>query len=515
MSYIAGNPKALGTRQVWEGAAVAGQRSIVIPGGFTPGSCDVFVGGANLLSSDYVDSDGGQILLNSGMAAGTAYRVVLMPRFSGIVQNTPRLITDGAATAGQTIIPIPGGFMGGAGMTDVFVNGIALTAGADYDDTSGTQIVLTKGMNAGMQFRVASYAPGVSVQPVGGQLAGFRNRIINGACTINQRGTLSSANPFGGPDRYWMQVSGAGGAFNQSQGTITFGGVVKQAVVQTVTTPVADLSASKYWSGITQWIEGFNAYDLIGKPLAVSFIFQASISGNYSINLRDGTDANSYVTTFNAVAGVPQKVTVIVPPIPSNAGIPNSNSRGLVIWIGAQNGATLVMPPAQLGQWVNGLYLTANNIVTWGLTSGATIAVAELQVEPGTVATPFENRPYGLELSLCQRYFAKTYGVGLLPGSVNSVGQVGILGMSTGAASYWGVNWKFPVSMRATPSVTVYSPSTGAAGVMQLVGTGDIGAVAINISDSASMILINNGNVYTPGSGNPAYAQAIAVAEVP
>lgn len=166
MSYIAGDPKSLGTRQVWEGAATAGQRSIVVPGGFVPGSCDVFVGGANLLSADYVDSDGGQILLNTGMVAGTAYRVVVMPRFSGIVQNTSRLVADGAATAGQTIIPIAGGFMGGAGMTDVFVNGIALTAGSDYDDTSGTQIVLTKAMNVGMQYRVVSYAPGTQLSAV-------------------------------------------------------------------------------------------------------------------------------------------------------------------------------------------------------------------------------------------------------------------------------------------------------------------------------------------------------------
>lgn len=29
----------------------------------------------------------------------------------------------------------------------------------------------------------------------------------------------------------------------------------------------------------------------------------------------------------------------------------------------------------------------------------------QVQLEEGSVATPFENRPYGLELSLCQRYY--------------------------------------------------------------------------------------------------------------
>ena len=32
-----------------------------------------------------------------------------------------------------------------------------------------------------------------------------------------------------------------------------------------------------------------------------------------------------------------------------------------------------------------------------------------VQLEEGTAATPFENRPYGLELSLCQRYYEKSF----------------------------------------------------------------------------------------------------------
>ena len=34
-----------------------------------------------------------------------------------------------------------------------------------------------------------------------------------------------------------------------------------------------------------------------------------------------------------------------------------------------------------------------------------TFDIAQVQVEPGPVATPFERRPIGTELALCQRYY--------------------------------------------------------------------------------------------------------------
>lgn len=76
MAYLAGDPQLLVARQLVEGAASAGQTVIGVPGGFTPGMVDVFVGGAALSFGDYNDSDGMTIQLAQAMAAGTQYRVV-------------------------------------------------------------------------------------------------------------------------------------------------------------------------------------------------------------------------------------------------------------------------------------------------------------------------------------------------------------------------------------------------------------------------------------------------------
>jgi hypothetical protein len=74
--------------------------------------------------------------------------------------NVSRLTVEGAATAGQTIIPIPGGCT--PGMTDVYVGGAVLSQ-SDYDDSSGSQIVLTKQMALGTQFRVVAYNAVVTI----------------------------------------------------------------------------------------------------------------------------------------------------------------------------------------------------------------------------------------------------------------------------------------------------------------------------------------------------------------
>jgi hypothetical protein len=69
--------------------------------------------------------------------------------------------------------------------------------------------------------------------------------------------------------------------------------------------------------------------------------------------------------------------------------------------------------------------------------------VTEIQLETGTVATPFEHRFVGTELALCHRYY---YQVPIAPNSFVTVGQA----YGTGIA-YFGINW--PVTMRVAPAI--------------------------------------------------------------
>jgi hypothetical protein len=270
-----------------------------------------------------------------------------------------------------------------------------------------------------------------------------RNRIINGASFIAQRGSGVFSNGlsgYGGPDRFFTINSGGGGQFTQSQGTLVYGGVTKYCVTQTVNSVVTDLSGVKFWGGIQQSIEGLNSYDLLGKPVTVSFLFKASVTGTYSVAVRDAaTTANSYITTFAATAGVVTKVIVNVPAIPIGANIPNTQAQGLQVWIGAINSGTY--NTATTGAWLSGSFICASTAALWGTTAGANISVTELQLEVGPDATSFEYRNQTQERSMCQRYYQTVTVSARFP--------------ATAGSQLISHSIMFPVVMRATPTATL------------------------------------------------------------
>lgn len=94
----------------------------------------------------------------------------------------------------------------------------------------------------------------------------------------------------------------------------------------------------------------------------------------------------------------------------------------------------------------------------------------QVQLEEGSVATPFEQRPYGLELSLCQRYYCKSFGVTFTPSNADSSTTVNdIYNAITTLAPHRGrlvsnVNTcsiPFGVEMRIAPTVHRYGNSSG------------------------------------------------------
>lgn len=287
-----------------------------------------------------------------------------------------------------------------------------------------------------------------------GAISGDRNRVINGSCQIVNVASVAVGNgvqsAYGGPEMFPASNTG-GGQFTQSQGSVTWEGLTLPTVRQTVNTANTDITGTNQWSGISHRFEGFNVFDLRGKPVAVSFVFNANVSGTYSVAVRDNGASQSYVASFDAVANTPFLVKIPVAAIPLAANIPNSRAQGFTINVGLLNTGTLQTPT--LNAWQAANYVAATGATNWGATAGNYIELTNLQLEEGTVATDFIRRSYGSELALTQRYVFR------FDAAQDESRQVamGHFRPSTTVADLIG---NMPVPMRANPTLTTSAAST-------------------------------------------------------
>jgi len=178
------------------------------------------------------------------------------------------------------------------------------------------------------------------------------------------------------------------------------------------------------------------------------------INGNFGINQRvyvSGTatsGANQYTLDRWRVVTSGQNLTfsasgtgniVTAPAGGIEQVIENLNIEGgtyTLSWTGTATGAVNGSAISNGGQ----VTLPANTNATIKLSSGT---VSLVQLEAGSVATPFENRPIGTELALCQRYYWRTIAIaGFAPFGV------GVAASSTSSV----VIGSYPVTMRITPT---------------------------------------------------------------
>jgi hypothetical protein len=101
------------------------------------------------------------------------------------------------------------------------------------------------------------------------------------------------------------------------------------------------------------------------------------------------------------------------------------------------------------------LRLTLLNGVS--ISSGIWIEFAGVQLEVGTQATPFEQRPVATELKLCQRYYEKSYDFNTVPATNTNNGLYLITSTSEVNGSIY-TNIQFKVEKRnASYTPTIYS----------------------------------------------------------
>jgi len=158
-----------------------------------------------------------------------------------------------------------------------------------------------------------------------------------------------------------------------------------------------------------------------------------------------------------------------------------------------------------------GLYGTSGN-VTATLVGGTnaqvefgTGTVSAVQLEYGTVPTWFEDRPFGLELALCQRYYEKSYAYETAPGTATNVGMWYWMGATDGSANA-GPILTFRVTKRAVPTLTPYSQGA-VAGFWTIATSGG----ATTATPVTTFLGPSGGLVYCGGFGTSVWTPATVV----
>jgi hypothetical protein len=293
-----------------------------------------------------------------------------------------------------------------------------------------------------------------------GGAIGFKNRIINGAMTIDQRNAGASVSMTSGTysvDRFRVFASvGSKMTAQQNAGSVTPPAGFTNYLGFTTTAGYSPSASERFM--VYQGIEGTNTADLNwgsanAKTVTLSFWVRSSLTGTHSGALNNDAGDRSYVFSFTiSSANTWEYKTITVAGDTSGTWL-STNSGGIYLYFNLGNGSSYL---TTAGSWQAGYYLGATGSVSVVGTTGATFYVTGVQLEVGTAATNFDVRSYGTELQLCQRYYwtiVGVSGVAILPTPYN------------GSTSNQWLTLQTAVTMRAAPTVTSGDWSGGAPSV--------------------------------------------------
>lgn len=203
---------------------------------------------------------------------------------------------------------------------------------------------------------------------VNNKYSGFKNYIINGNFDVWQRGTSFSSVGYTA-DRWHLAIGGSANATKHN--------ILPNTILLATT-------ADSSFANLYQAIETATVVGLRGKTLTLSL--KIAVGGTHTGGLVLSAKYSNSTDILDSQNTTIQSIGI-------SAG--SANTRYSL---------TFTVPADAVGLIVN-----IENTVAQA--SGALYQVQEVQLEEGSVATPFEQRPIGLELSLCQRYYLLGNGV--------------------------------------------------------------------------------------------------------
>lgn len=289
-----------------------------------------------------------------------------------------------------------------------------------------------------------------------------RNRVINGSFDVWQRGTSQTAASYGSDDR-WLNAN-FGSTKVASQQTFTLGQTdVTGNPKYYSRTVVTSVAGAPNYALKRQSIEDVTTFS--GETATLTFWAKADANKNIAVELYQnfGTGGSPSGLVFLPAQTVPltsawvkHSLTFDIPSMSGKTlGTGGNDSLSFHFWFEA--GSDYDSRTNNLSQ------------------QSGTFDIAQVQLEAGDTATPFEHRSYGQELALCQRYFNN---------EVRGIWS----GATTDTVPQY-VHSSYPVEMRAAPTCTI--DATGVSSI------GFPATPSLNVSRRKDLLVQNVANATT------------------
>jgi hypothetical protein len=292
----------------------------------------------------------------------------------------------------------------------------------------------------------------------------FKNRIINGDMTIDQRNNGAAVNNITGAGFFitdrWKSMavnswaaSGVVFSGQQNRDSLTPPAGFTNYLGIATTTQSTSLPATATLD-LTQVIEGFNVADLgwgtaNAQPVTLSFWARSNLTGTFGGSLINSAYNRVYVFSYTiSAANTWEYKTVTITGDTSGTWL-TTNGIGITVSFSLGAGSSMMTTP---GSWGSTLVSAPTGQQQICASTSNRFYITGVQLEKGTVATSFDYLPYTTELQLCQRYYFQT--IADANGVTSPFSSVIRATLNTASLTQ-----NFPVAMRTLPSITFVAGS--------------------------------------------------------
>ena len=279
----------------------------------------------------------------------------------------------------------------------------------------------------------------------------FRNKIVNGDLSVDQRDGTATINGTGvtyNVDRFLGRGVASAGVFTLAQDT-TSPDNFTSSIKATVTTADSSIATGSSYRLQTN-IEGINMADMnwgssSARTAVLSFYVRSSVTGTFGLSVANGNFDRFRVFSYTIDSADTWERKIITVPGDTSGTWPTNNSLSVRLNWSLGIGTNVDGTAGSYGSsTAEGLQGQTNLIAT----NNATFFLTGVQFEVGEIATDFEHLPHDVQLTRCQRYLYKNTN--------NADGaSASSMGMAYSTSAMQEAHFTFPCEMRTAPTCTL------------------------------------------------------------